>query len=281
VSTSPAAAGEPFAIAEQAAEALVTRLGARPEVALVLGSGWRPAADALGEADAECPVAELPGFVAPTVPGHQGAVRSVRVDGRQVLVLLGRSHFSESRSPAQVVHAVRTAVIAGAGVVVLTNAAGAVNPVLRPGEVVLVRDHLNLTGASPLSGGEPPPPYRSPFVDLTDLYASALRRTARTVDPSLAEGVYAALPGPHYETPAEIAMLRAAGADLVGMSTALEAIAARHLGALVLGLSLVTNLAAGVSPGPLDHAEVLAAGAAAVPRLGRLLAALLPLLSPG
>ncbi len=143
-----------------------------------------------------------------------------------------------------------------------------------------MRDHINLTGASPLSGPEPPPPYRSPFVDLTDLYSSDLRRTARTVDPGLAEGVYAALPGPHFETPAEIAMLRAAGADLVGMSTALEAIAARHLGASVLCLSLVTNLAAGVSPAPLDHAEVLAAGSAAVPRIGGLLAALLPRLSP-
>ncbi len=195
MSASPVAA-EPFAIAERAAAELVARMGARPEVALVLGSGWRPAADALGEADAECPVSELPGFVAPTVPGHQGAVRSVRVDGRQVVVLLGRSHFYESRSATQVVHAVRTAVIAGAGVVVLTNAAGAVNPVLRPGQVVLVRDHLNLTGTSPLAGGEPPPPYRGPFVDLTDLYASDLRRTAKAVDPSLAEGVYAALPGP-------------------------------------------------------------------------------------
>jgi purine-nucleoside phosphorylase len=267
---------DPFAIAEHAAEALVRRLGARPEVALVLGSGWRLAADALGTAEAECPMHEIPGFLAPTVAGHEGALQSRLVDHRQVLVLLGRSHLYESRSPARVVHAVRAAVIAGARVVVLTNAAGAVNPVLRPGQVVLVRDHLNLTGVSPLSGDEPPPPYRSRFVDLTDLYGARLRHLAKTVDPSLAEGVYAALPGPHYETPAEISMLRLAGADLVGMSTALEAIAAHHLGASVLGLSLVTNLAAGVSPEPLDHTEVLAAGEAAVPRLGRLLAALLP-----
>jgi purine-nucleoside phosphorylase len=170
-------------------------------------------------------------------------------------------------------------VIAGAGVVVLTNAAGAINPALNPGEVVLVRDHINLTGASPLTGAEPPAGYRSRFVDLTDLYTSHLRQVATSVDPSLAEGVYAALRGPHYETPAEVAMLRSTGADLVGMSTALEAIAARHLGASVLGLSLVTNLAAGVSPEPLDHAEVLAAGTAAVPRLGRLLATLVPRLA--
>jgi purine-nucleoside phosphorylase len=174
---------------------------------------------------------------------------------------------------------VRTAIIAGAGVVVLTNAAGGLDPAFRPGQVVLIRDHINLTGASPMSGAEPPARYRSRFVDLTDLYAAQLRGVAASVDDGLAEGVYAALRGPHYETPAEIVMLRSAGADLVGMSTALEAIAARHLGASVLGLSLVTNLAAGVSPQPLDHAEVLAAGAAAGPRLGQLLAALVPRLS--
>ena len=166
----------------------------------------------------------------------------------------------EGRSPAQVVHAVRTAIIAGASVVVLTNAAGAIDPAILPGQVVLIRDHVNLTGASPLSGAEPPAPYRSRFVDLTDLYSSRLREVARSLDPTLQQGVYAALRGPHYETPAEVLMLQLAGADLVGMSTALEAIAARHLGATVLGLSLVTNLAAGVSPQPLHHAEVLAAG---------------------
>ena len=198
-----------------------------------------------------------------------------------MLVLLGRSHLYEGRSPAEVVHGVRTAVMAGASVVVLTNAAGGLDPGFSPGQVVLVRDHINLTGASPLSGGEPPPGYRSRFVDLTDLYSTRLRGVARTVDAGLAEGVYAALRGPHYETPAEVAMLRLAGADLVGMSTALEAIAVRHLGASVLGLSLVTNLAAGVSPEPLDHAEVLAAGAAAAPRMGRLLPRSCPCLSGG
>lgn len=265
-------------LAEQAAQELRRRVGTAPQVAVVLGSGWRPAADALGQAEAECLMAELPGFLVPTVPGHQGTVRSLRVGGRQVLVLLGRSHLYEGHSPAQVVHAVRTAVLAGVSVVVLTNAAGGIKPQFAPGQVVLVRDHINLTGASPLSGPEPPTRYRSRFVDLTDLYAAQLREVAGTLDPTLAQGVYAALPGPHYETPAEIDMLRTLGADLVGMSTALEAIAARHLGASVLGLSLVTNLAAGVSPEPIDHAEVLAAGAAAVPRLGRLLGALLPLL---
>jgi purine-nucleoside phosphorylase len=272
----PGSAAEPFTLAEEAAAELVRRAGANPEVAVVLGSGWRSVADALGEAEVECAATELPGFSAPTVPGHEGTLRLLPVAGRPVLVLLGRAHLYEGRSPAEVVHAVRTAVIAGAGVVVLTNAAGGLDPAVAPGQVVLIRDHINLTGASPLSGSEPPPGYRSRFVDLTDLYAPSLRQVVRSADPSLVEGVYAALRGPHYETPAEIAMLRSAGADLVGMSTALEAIAARHLGASVLGLSLVTNLAAGVSPVPLDHAEVLATGAAAVPRLSQLLAEVLP-----
>jgi purine-nucleoside phosphorylase len=157
----------------------------------------------------------------------------------------------------------------------LTNAAGGLDPAMRPGQVVLIRDHLNLMGASPLGGQVPPAGYRSRFVDLTDLYQAKLRALARQVDPALGEGVYAALGGPHYETPAEVAMLRSIGADLVGMSTALEAIAAHHLGASVLGISLVTNLAAGVSPTPLDHEEVLAAGAAAAPYLAELLAGVL------
>jgi purine-nucleoside phosphorylase len=272
---------EAFAVAEKAAEELTRLIGGAPEVAVVLGSGWRSAADALGDAEVELPMTDLPGFPVPSVPGHEGTVRSLRVGGRRVLVLLGRSHLYEGRSPAEIVHGVRTAVMAGASVVALTNAAGGLDPGFRPGQVVLVRDHINLTGASPLSGGEPPPGYRSRFVDLTDLYSTRLRGVARTIDAGLAEGVYAALRGPHYETPAEVAMLRLAGADLVGMSTALEAIAVRHLGASVLGLSLVTNLAAGVSPEPLDHAEVLAAGAAAAPRMGQLLTPLLPLLSGG
>ena len=272
---------EPFPLAEKAAEDLTRLIGAAPDVAVVLGSGWRSAADALGKPDVEVPMTDLPGFPAPSVAGHEGTVRSLRVAGRRVLVLLGRSHLYEGRSPAEIVHGVRAAVLAGAGVVVLTNAAGGLNRDYRPGQVVMVRDHINLTGASPLSGAEPPPGYPSRFVDLTDLYSSRLRGVARSLDASLVDGIYAALRGPHYETPAEIVMLRRAGADLVGMSTALEAIAVRHLGGTVLGLSLVTNLAAGVSAVPLDHAEVLAAGAAAAPRMGELLASLLPRVRAG
>ena len=267
-------AGAPFAVAEKAARYLVRALRAEPEVVVVLGSGWAPAADELGAPDAEVPVTVMPGFVAPGIGGHTGTARSLNLGGHPVVVLVGRTHLYEGRTAAEVVHAVRTAVIAGARTVVLTNAAGSLRTNLPPGVPVVLRDHINLTGASPLSGPEPPARYPSRFVDLSDLYSARLRALARAVDPSLPEGVYAALAGPHYETPAEIAMLRTVGADLVGMSTALEAIAARHLGAEVLGLSLVTNLAAGISPAPLDHGEVLAAGAAAAPRLGQLLAGL-------
>ena len=147
---------------------------------------------------------------------------------------------------------------------ILTNGCGGLNPDWAPGTPVLIRDHLNLTARSPLEGAT--------FVDLTDLYSQRLRDIARTVDPSLDEGVYAQFPGPHYETPAEVQMAKVLGADLVGMSTALEAIAARHAGLEILGMSLVTNAAAGISPEALSHEEVLEAGRAAGPRISRLLA---------
>lgn len=267
---------EPFRLAEKSAKYLLRFLGVAPEVAVVLGSGWRGAADGLGDVEAEVPARALPGFVEPEVRGHEGRLQAVRVKGRPLLFLLGRVHLYEGLSPAEVVHAVRTAVLAGAKTVVLTNAAGSLRAELSPGEPVLVRDHINLTGASPLCGAAPPSRYAGRFVDLTDLYSSRLRRAAKAPSLGLREGIYAALRGPHYETPAEVSMLRTLGADLVGMSTALEAIAARHLGAEVLALSLVTNHAAGVSPAPLDHGEVLAAGVSAAPRLGRLLAEVLP-----
>jgi purine-nucleoside phosphorylase len=277
----PAGGADPFRLARAAAEELGLRTGRdRHDAAVVLGSGWQRAVEGLGGSAVDLPAAELPGFAPPSVAGHHGLLRSVQVGGRTVLCCIGRVHLYEGRTPAEVVHAVRTAVFAGASSVVLTNAAGGLNRCYRPGQAVLIADQLNLTGTSPLGG--PPPPEGLPgrFVDLTALYDPALRELARDVDPRLAEGVYAGLVGPHYETPAEVAMLARMGADLVGMSTVLEAIAARHLGAAVLGISLVTNLAAGVSPTPLDHAEVLAAGEAAAPVLGRLLAGLAELLPP-
>jgi purine-nucleoside phosphorylase len=257
--------GTAAAAVEEAAATLAAATGVdRHDVAVVLGSGWVPAADALGQPAVELAVTDLPGFLPPTVAGHAGRLRSVEMSGRRVLVLLGRTHLYEGRGVEPVVHPVRTAVAAGCRTVVLTNAAGGLRPDVAVGSPVLISDHLNLTARSPLVGPE--------FVDLTDLYAPRLRALAREVEPALDEGVYAALPGPHYETPAEIRMLRTLGADLVGMSTALEAIAARAAGAEVLGVSLVTNLAAGITGAPLDHAEVLAAGAASAARMGGLLA---------
>jgi purine-nucleoside phosphorylase len=270
----------------QAAQASAARLAEltgqpRHDVAVVLGSGWAPAADALGSTEAEVPLDALGGFPPTTVGGHSPAVRSVRAGDVRALVFLGRVHLYEGHDPATVVHGVRTAVAAGCQVVVLTNAAGGIREGYQVGQPVLIRDHLNLTGRSPLGGPPPPDGYPPRFTDLTDLYSARLRALAAGAGEGLAEGVYAALPGPHYETPAEIRMLRALGADLVGMSTVLEAIAARHLGAEVLAISLVSNLAAGLAAHGLDHAEVVAAGQAAAGRMGSLLAGLLPVIVPG
>ncbi|MFC5747059.1 purine-nucleoside phosphorylase [Actinomadura rugatobispora] len=259
-----------FALARAAADRLRDRTSFDSfDVALVMGSGWVPAADALGAPAAEFAVTELPGFAAPAVEGHAGRLRAVEVGGRRALVFLGRTHLYEGLGVDPVVHAVRTAVAAGVRAVVLTNAAGGLRPEHQQvGDPVLISDHLNLTGGNPLTGAT--------FLDLTEVYSKRLRELAREVEPALAEGVYAAFRGPTYETPAEIRMLRTLGADLVGMSTVLEAIAARQGGAEVLGVSLVTNIAAGLAEGHLDHEEVLAAGRAAASRMGALLATLLP-----
>ncbi|MGD0440222.1 MAG: purine-nucleoside phosphorylase [Acidimicrobiales bacterium] len=274
--TAAGAPPNPYELAAQAASELTRWSGPPPpDVAIVLGSGWQGVADGLGAPEMERTTSDLPGFSAPTVAGHHGQLRLLKLAKHRVLLLIGRTHLYEGRSPAEVVHPVRTAVIAGARIVILTNAAGGLDPAMRPGQAVLIRDHINLMGVSPLSGPPPPAGYRGRFVDLTELYPANLRALAKQVDPTLQEGVYAALGGPHYETPAEVTTLRCQGADLVGMSTALEAIAAHHLGASVLGISLVTNLAAGVSPTPLDHEEVLAAGAAAAPYLIELLSGVL------
>ncbi|GAB3210088.1 purine-nucleoside phosphorylase [Marinactinospora thermotolerans] len=257
----------PHEVARKAADELRSRAGVDSfDVALVMGSGWVSAADELGAAGEEFPVHELPGFLPPAVEGHAGLVRAVKAGERRLLVFLGRTHLYEGHGTDAVVHNVRTATAAGASTVILTNAAGSLRPELRVGRPVVIADHINLTARSPLRGAS--------FVDLTDTYSAALRALVRDIDPSLAEGVYAAMPGPHFETPAEIRMLRALGADLVGMSTALEAIAAKEQGADVLGLSLVTNVAAGLSDRPLDHEEVLETGRDAAPGVGRLLAAI-------
>jgi purine-nucleoside phosphorylase len=256
-----------YAQAAEAATALKSLTGIGSfDVALVMGSGWVPAADAIGETITELPVTKLPGFAPPAVAGHGGTVRAVRTEsGLHALILLGRTHLYEGRGVEPVVHGVRTAVAAGVRTVVLTNAAGGLRPETQNvGDPVLISDHINMTGANPISG--------TTFVDLTDVYTPRLRELAREVDPSLAEGVYVAFRGPTYETPAEIRMLRAIGGDLVGMSTVLEAIAAREGGADVLGISLVTNPGAGLVGEPLNHEEVLEVGRATAQRMGGLLA---------
>jgi len=257
------------AAAQEAAAVLAEKTGvAQHDVALVMGSGWLPAVDALGEAVAEIATTDLPGFAAPAVAGHSGKIRSVRSGERNLLVFLGRTHFYEGLGVRAVVHGVRTAAAAGCRVAVLTNGCGGLKPTWSPGTPVLIRDHINLTATSPIEGAN--------FVDLTDLYSPRLRALCQEIEPGLDDGVYVQFPGPHYETPAEIGMVRAMGGDLVGMSTTLEAIAAREAGMEVLGISLVTNLAAGMTGEPLNHAEVLEAGNAAATRMGELLGAIVP-----
>ncbi len=269
-STSPAAT-DPFALAATAASDLAARTGVeRHDVAVVLGSGWARSADELGPGTAVT-VAELPGFPPPSAVGHGGEVRSVDVGGVATLVFLGRVHLYEGHPPSVVAHGARVAAAAGCSTIVLTNGAGSLNRDWPVGQPVLISDHINLTGASPMTGVHPPAGFRSRFVDLTDLYGARLRGIAREIDPDLPEGVYMGFHGPHFETPAEIRMAGIVGADLVGMSTVLEAIAARHVGLEILAISLVTNLAAGISPVPLDAADVLAAGDAAAGRVGALL----------
>jgi purine-nucleoside phosphorylase len=255
---------DPYQAATAAARVIAKETGVvHHDVLVVLGSGWTPAADEFGAPTAELTVTDLPGFSAPAVAGHAGKLRSVRVGSLNVLLQLGRTHFYENNDAQAVVHAVRTAIAAGVKTVVLTNAAGSLNPNWIPGTPVLITDQINLTGGTPLVGAR--------FVDVTEIYSKRLRELAKQVRPELAEGVYTAFHGPQYETPAEIQMVKAIGGDLVGMSTALEAIAAREGGAEVLGISLVTNLAAGMSGEKLNHEEVLEAGRQAATSMGKLL----------
>ncbi len=261
----------PYDLAKQAAARLVELTGVeRHDVAMVLGSGWLPAVDTLGPARAEIDATDLPGFGEAAVVGHSGKIRSLDVGGVTALAFLSRTHYYEGKGVEAVVHGVRTAAAAGCRVIVLTNGCGGLKESWTPGTPVLISDHINLTGRSPIVGAR--------FVDLTDLYSSRLRALAREIDPTLDEGVYVQFPGPHYETPAEVRMAGVLGGHLVGMSTTLEAIAAREAGMEVLGISLVTNLAAGISSAPLDHEEVLEAGRSAAARMGDLLGRLVPLL---
>jgi len=258
-------------IARRAAEELAARLGVdRHDAAVVLGSGWREAADGLGTLVAEVPMAEVAGFLAPTAAGHGGMVRSVAIAGLRMLAFTGRTHLYETRDPQRVAHAVRAAAACGCRAVVLTNACGGIRDDLLPGDFAVISDHVNFTGSSPLLGAE--------FVDLSDLYTADLRALLLAARPDLPEGVYAGYWGPNFETPAEIRAYRTLGADLVGMSTVLEAIAARAAGMDVLGLSLVTNRAAGLG-GRLDHADVMAEAGRSVDGARRLLTAVADVLA--
>ncbi len=248
-----------------AARSVFERTDLRPAAAVILGSGFGRFADLI-QAPTEIPYSLIPGWPVPSTAGHTGSLLIGELDARPLAVLRGRVHLYEGFSPREVAFPVRALGRMGVETLVLTNAAGAVNPEYRPGQLALIRDHINLQGASPLAG--PNDAALGPrFPDMTDAYSARLRELAQQAAEKqgarLAEGVYAAVPGPNYETPAEIRFLRAIGADLVGMSTALEVIAARHMGIAVLGLSCVTNMAAGLSAKELSHEGVLETGLAA------------------
>lgn len=256
----------PQELSQAAAKVIAERTGVeRHDIALTLGSGWGGAAELIGDVVCEIDASEIPGFHAAAVVGHGGKITSIKLaSGHHALVLGARTHYYEGKGVRAVAHGVRTAAACGAKVCILTNGCGSTVPDWGPGTAVLIKDHLNLTATSPIEGAH--------FVDLTDAYSSRLRELAHTIDSELPEGVYTQFPGPHYETPAEVKMARILGGDLVGMSTALETIAATEAGMEVLGISLVTNHAAGFAPSKLNHQEVLEAGKAAGPRISRLLA---------
>ena len=257
---------DPFEIAKQAAAEIAEHTGvASHDIALTLGSGWAKAADLIGATTATVPASEIVGFSAPALVGHVGTIRSIELpNGKRALVIGARTHFYEGHGVRRVVHSVRTAAATGAKTMILTNGAGGIRETWKPGTPVLISDHINLTAASPLEGAT--------FIDLTDLYSQGLRDLARTVDATLDEGVYCQFRGPHYETPAEVQMAKTIGGHIVGMSTALEAIAARQAGMEILGMSLITNLAAGIQKTPLSHAEVIEAGKNAEAVISELLA---------
>jgi purine-nucleoside phosphorylase len=266
VSSPDSQAFNPEVTAGQAAEQIRDLTGVEShDIAITLGSGWGGAASQFGQPRAVIPAEKLAGFHKSPVVGHSGTISSYQLEnGRNILILGARTHLYQELGVDAVVHPVRVAAKLGVKTLVLTNGAGGIKSTWKPGQPVIIRDHINLTATTPLHGAT--------FIDMTDVYDSGLRALAKDVDPSLDEGVYVQFRGPQYETPAEVRMAKLIGGDVVGMSTALEAIAAREAGLKVLGLSLITNLAAGISENPLSHQEVLEAGKAAEGRLAGLLA---------
>ena len=255
---------DPYQLAKLAADDLAIKSGkSRHDVLVVLGSGWTPAVEAIAPVGIDISVSDLTGFTPPAVAGHAGLIRSCEIAGKNVLLQIGRTHYYENKGVAAVVHAVRTAAASGVKTIILTNAAGGLQMAWKAGTAVLISDHINLTGATPLVGAK--------FIDLSNVYSKRLRETAKSIDSNLVEGVYVQFHGPQYETPAEVQMAIRIGGDLVGMSTALEAIAAKEANCEVLGISLVTNPGAGLMNSPLNHEEVLAAAKASAGAMGKLL----------
>ena len=261
-----------------AVQFLEARTALRPRVAVVLGSGLGAFADELSDRT-EIPYAEIPGWPCSTAIGHAGKLVFGKLGALDAVVMAGRVHLYEGYTPVQVTFGVRVLGSLGVHSIVLTNAAGGINLALERGGLVLISDHLNLQGSNPLVGPNDDT-LGTRFPDMSEAYSRTLRALAHEVGSEigvrLAEGVYAAVPGPSYETPAEIRYLRTIGADLVGMSTVPEAIVANHMGMRALGISCVTNMAAGILPQKISHAEVLETGEMVRGTLVRFLRALLP-----
>ena len=263
---------DPYALAERAASSIASASDVPThDVAVILGTGLSGAAAALGQWTSQHDLGTLDGLPDRFVSHQRSEVWSIDVGGRRVLVFLGRLHLYQGYNAVEVAHPVRTAVASGCRTVVITNASGALRPDLSPGDLVLISDHLNLTGESPLTGMPTGDGRPSPFVDMVGAWAPELRALARQVDNSLSEGVYAQVPGPHFETPAEIRMIQAMGADLVGMSSVVEAIAARQMGADLLGLSLVTNLGAGLAPAGVSATSIIGVAERRAADVGRII----------
>ncbi|HEY7290813.1 MAG TPA: purine-nucleoside phosphorylase [Vicinamibacterales bacterium] len=245
---------------KEAADAVHSKIADVPNVGIVLGSGLGDFANSL-EQSVSMPYDTLPHWPASRVVGHEGRLVVGRSRGKTVAALAGRCHLYEGHDVSTVVFAVRALRLLGVETILLTNAAGGVNTGFAQGALMVIDDHINLTGANPLVGPNDTR-FGPRFPDMSEVYASRLRsiadRAGKSIDLVLPHGIYAALLGPSYETPAEIRYLRKIGADAVGMSTVHEAIAARHMGMQVLGISCITNMAAGVLPAPLDHEEVMA-----------------------
>jgi len=248
-----------YSRAENAARVIRARTGAEAKIALVLGSGLGGFADEFAES-VSLPYSEIPGFVSSTAQGHVGRLVSGKVEGVPVFAMQGRVHYYEGYSLEEVTLPIRTFKLLGVNTLILTNAAGGIDVQLTQGALMVISDHLNLMGVNPLRGCNDER-FGPRFPDMSEVYTRELQELAteeaRALGVIVRRGIYAALAGPCYETPAEIHMLRAFGADAVGMSTVPEAIVARHMGMKVLGISCITNMAAGISDAPINHEEVM------------------------